>query len=152
MTNSLWVTLHNLWKAVLSHISLSNFSLWVTLHILSKSVMLITSSMINSKWVTLHILWMAFSSHLFLLPTASKWHLEKLSHYIFSYDQQVVSDIAHFVEGSLMRSTASEWYCSERQSHDIFSYDQKQVSDNAHLWKAVTWHHFLPDLLIACEW
>ena len=85
----------------------------------------------NSEWVTLNILWKAISSHIFLWPTASGWwhctfydiqsqvstHVflwppgawsvwhcpccERKSHHIFSYDQQQVSSISHFMKGSL---------------------------------------------------
>ena len=55
MTNSLWVTLHILWKAV--------------------STLIISSPMTNSMWVTLHILWKE-SHHIFFLwqKACSKWH------------------------------------------------------------------------------
>ena len=57
---------------------------WVILHILWKAVSHITSFPItNRKWVTLFILWKAVSSHL-------------------SYDHQEVSDVVHFVKGSLI--------------------------------------------------
>ena len=137
---------------------------WVTLHILWKAVSSTSFPMTNSLWaVTLHILWKAVSSHLFLWLTACKWHCtlcERLSHHIFSYDQQLVSDIAHFVKDSLITyfpmtnsewvtlqilwkavsshlflwPTVGEWHCTfcERQSHHIFSYDQQEVSDMAH--------------------
>jgi len=136
MTTSLWVTSHILWKAGSSHLFLwSTASEWCCTfcerwshhffydqqgvselaHFLKGS--LITSfPMTNSKWVTLHILWNAVSSHLFLWPTASEqWHCtfcERQFHHIFSYNQQQVSDIAHFVKVSLITSfpmTNSEW-------------------------------------------
>ena len=160
-TNSVWVTLHILWKAV----SLHPF-LWPTVcewHFVKGS--LITSfPMTNSQWVKLHILWKAASSYLFLWPTAGEWHCTfcaRQSHHIISYDQQRVSDIAHFVKGSLITSfpmtnrmwvtlhilwkvvsshyflwpTGSEWHCTfcERQSHHIISYDQQVVSAIEHL-------------------
>ena len=65
--------------------------------------------------MTLHILWKAVSSHLFLLPTVCEQHCtycEMQSYHIFDHDQQFVSDIAHFVEGCLIRSFLmpnSEW-------------------------------------------
>ena len=112
MTNSLWVTLHILWKAVLSHLFLwptgsewnctccenliTSFpmtnSQWVTSHFVKGSLMTLITSfpMTNSECVMLHILWKAVSSHL-------------------SYDHQAVSDIAHI-------------FC-ERQSHHICFYD-----------------------------
>ncbi len=48
-------------------------------------------------------------SHIFYdhWPTASEWHCtlcEKYWHHIFSYDQQGVSDITHFVKSSLITS------------------------------------------------
>ena len=121
--------------------------------------------MTNREWVTLHILWGAVSSHLFLWPTACEWHSctcsEWQSHQIYSHYQQQVSDIAHFVKGSLMASspmtnrewvplhilwkaasshlslllTGCEWHCMfcEWQSHHIFSYDQQFVSEIAHV-------------------
>ena len=118
--------------------------------------------MTNRKWVTLHMLWKAVSSHFFLHPTASEWHFtfcEWQSHHIFSYEQQVVSDIAHIVTGCLIASfpmtnrlwvtlhilwrivsshlflwpSGSEWHWTfcDWQSHHIFSYDQT----------ACQWHH-----------
>ena len=118
----------------------------------------------NRKWVTLHILWTAVSSHHFLGPTGCEWHCticESLQpHHIFSYGQQQVSDIEHFVKGNLITSfpmtnsmwvtalhilwgslitsflwpTVCEWHCTfcQRQSDHIFSYDQQGVSDIAH--------------------
>ena len=71
--------------------------------------------MTNRLWVTLHILWKPVSTHVFLWPTESKWYCtfcERHSHYMFSYDQQVVSDIAYFVQGSIITSfpiTNSLW-------------------------------------------
>ena len=81
MTNSEWVTLHILYKAVSSHL------------------------MTNRKWLTLHILWNTVSSHVFLWPTASGQHCtfcERQSHHIFCHDQQFVSHIAPFVKASLI--------------------------------------------------
>ena len=98
----------------------------------------------------MHILRKATSWHLFLWPTASKWYCtfcERLSHHIFSYDQQRVSDIAHFVKGSLITSfpmTNSLWvtlHILQRQSHQSFSYDQQFVCDIP---------HFLKGSLMAC--
>ena len=151
MTNRKWVTLHILWKAIWSHVFLwPTASEW---HCTFCETSLITCfPMTNRKWVTLHILWKAVWSHLFLWPTASEWHCtfcERQSDHIFSYDQQQVSDIAHFVKGSLITffpmtnrkwvtlhilwkavwsylflwPTACEWHCTlcERQSDHIFS-------------------------------
>ena len=143
--------------------------------------------MTNSLWVILHILWKAVS-HIFVWPTVCEWHCtfcERQSHHIFRYDQQQVSNVAHFVKGNLITSfpmtnrlwvtlhilwkavtshilvwptacewhctflwkgvssylfllpTACEWHCTfcERQSHHIFCYDQQGVSDILHLVK-----------------
>ncbi len=131
--------------------------------------------------MTLQILWTAVTSHLFLWPTGCEWHCtfyERQSHHILSYDQQQVSDIVHFVKGSLITSfpmtnrmwvtlhifwkavsshlflwlTASEWHCtfSERQSHHIFSHHQQFVSDIAHLEKTASSHLF--PWSTVCEW
>ena len=109
-------------------------------------------SITNSKWMTFHILWKAVSSHLLLWPTASEWHCtfgERQSHHIFSYenskwvtldiwwkaihiiscDQQSVSDIAHFVTGSLITS------CSMTNSLEWVTLHI--------LWKAISSHLFL---------
>ncbi len=67
-----------------------------------------------------------------------EWHctfFERQSHHIFSYDQQLVRDITHFLKGSLIH---------------IFSYDQQGVSDIEDLWKAVSSHLFLWPTV--CEW
>ena len=49
--------------------------MWVILHIIFCEGSLITSFPItNSQWVILHTPWKAFSSHIFLWPTASEWH------------------------------------------------------------------------------
>ena len=59
----------------------------------------------NRKWVILDILWKGVSSHLFLWPTVCQWHCtfcERHSHLIFSYNPQLVSNIAHFVKNSLI--------------------------------------------------
>ena len=131
---------------------------WVDIAHFVKGSLIASFPMINSMWVTLNILWKAVSLHLFLWPTGSEWHCtfcEGWSHCIFSYDQQVVSDIEHFVKGSLtsfpmanslwvtlhilwkavslhlfLWPTGSKWYCTfcERQSHCIFPYDQQGVS------------------------
>ena len=140
MTNSKWVALHIFWTVVPSHVFL-----WST----------------ASEWHW--ILWKTVSSHLFICPTGSKWHCtfcETQSYHIFSYDQQGVSDIAHFVTGSLIMSSpmtnrewvtfhilwkivssplflwpkACKWHCTfcERESHHIISY---------YIWqKACEWH------------
>ena len=106
---------------------------------------LITAFLMTTReYVTLHILWKGVSSQLFLWPTGSEWHCtfcQRQFHHIFSYDQQEVSDIVHFVKGSLITSfpmTNSLWvtlHICERQSHHIIPYDQQQVSDIAHFVK-----------------
>ena len=111
MTNSLWVILHILWKAVWSHLFLwptacewecrlwktvwSHLFLWPTASewCVLKGSLITSFLMTNSWWVMLHILWNAVSSHLFC-------------------DQQLVSDIAHSLKGSLVISfpmTNREW-------------------------------------------
>ena len=67
--------------------------------------------MTNRKWVTLHR-GSFITSFLTTNLTGSKWHCtfcERQSHQILSYDQQEVSDIAHFVKGSLIRSYLMTW-------------------------------------------
>ena len=171
MINSLWVTLHIVWKAVSLYLLLwptasewhCTFcerqshhinSMWVTLHILWKAVSFIASfPMTNSMWVTLHILWKAVLSHLFLWPTVCEWHCtfcERQSHPIFSYGQQQVSGIAHFVKWSLITSllwpTVCEWHCTfcEKQSHHTFFPMTNSEWVALHIsWKAVSSHLFL---------
>ena len=194
MANRQWVTLHILWKAVISHLFLWptgsewhwTFCEMQSHHIFSykqqhvsdiarfvKHSLITCFAMINSKWVTLHILWKQLVSHLFLWPTVCEWHCtfcERESHHIFSCDPQHVSDIGHFVKGSLITyfsmtnrmcvtldmlwkaasshlllwPTASQWHCTfyKRHSYHIFSYDGQEVSDIA-LWKAVSSHLLL---------
>ena len=123
MTNSLWVTLHILWKAVrglIKSFPRTNRK-WVTLDVLWKE----DSSDIflwptGSEWhCTFFETWKPVSSHPFLWPTACEWHCtfcERQSHHIFSCDQQGVSDIPHFVKGSLITffpwPTACEYLCN----------------------------------------
>ena len=148
MTNRMWVTSHILWKAVSSHLF----------------------PMMNRQWVTLHILWKVFSKHLLLWSTGCEWHCtfcERLSHHIFSCEQQGVGDIACFVKGSLitsfpmtnskwvilhilwkaisshlfLRPTVCEWHCTicERYwSHCMFSYEQQLVRTLHILWEVVS--------------
>ena len=87
--------------------------------------------------------------HIFTTLVACEWHCtfcEGHTHHISSYNQQLVSDIVHFVEGSLISSFLIKKQVSdiahfcERGSHDIFSYDQQVVSDIAHF---VNSHLFL---------
>ena len=76
----------------------------------------------NSLWVTLHTLWKAVSWYLFLSPTGGEWYsilCDRQSHHIFSYGQQLVSDMVHIV----------------RQSQHIFAFNQQYVSDISHLVK-----------------
>ena len=124
--------------------------------------------MTNSMWVTLCMLVKAVSPNLFLWPIVCEWHCtscEMQSHHIFSYDKQHVSEITHFVKGSLITSfpnrvlvtlhtlwkaasshfslwpPASEWDCTfcERQfHHNLFMPNSKWV---IHLWKS---HHIFP--------
>ena len=151
-----------------------NNSLWVTLHILWKAVLWLVTSfpMTNRQWVTLHILWKAVSSDLFLWSIDCQWHCtfcdrqshqifsynqqqvseitlcERQSDQIFSYDQQQVSDTAHCVKSSLSRSfpiwTNSKWVTLQILWKTVswhLSYDQWQgVSGIAPLWKS---HHIL---------
>ena len=122
-------TLHISWRAFLSYFFLwpigseqhCTFCEWHSHHIFSIT---------NSKWVTPYIWWKSVSSY-------------------FSYDQQLVSDIAHDEREShhlflwstdsewhwtlcerqshmyiCNGPTGSEWHCTfwERQSHHLFSY------------------------------
>jgi len=133
ITNSEWVTLHILWKAVWSHL------------FLSPTV---------CEWHKLHILWKAIWSHLFLWPTACEWHCtfcERKSDHIFSYDQQLVSDIAHFVEGSLITSfpiTNRKWVKLHILWKAVWSHLFLHITNSEWvtlhiLWKAVWSHLFL---------
>ena len=133
-TNSLWVTLHILWKAVPSHLfPCPTECKW---HCTSnEGSLFISFPMINRKWVTLHILW-------------------KAVHHIFLHDWQLVSDILWKVASLhlfLWPMAGSEWYCTvcEWEFHHFFSYDQT----------ASEWYCTLCDrechLLIwwtVCEW
>ena len=147
ITNSKWVTLHILQKALSSH-----FILWWAAseqHCTFCERQLITSfPMTNSKRVTLHILWMAVSSHHLLLLTACEWHhLMNGTNHIVLYNQQLVSHIAHFVTGSLIFSYDWQLVCNIThlwKAHHTFSYHQQRVCDIV-LWKAVSSHlSFLP--------
>ena len=155
MTNSKWVTLVIL-KAVSSHDQqfVSDIGHFV------KGSPITSLPMTNSKWVPLDILWKAVSSHLLLLQTECKWHCtfcERQSHHSFSCDQQyAVSDIAHFVKGSLITSflwpTVCEWHCTfcQIQSHHIFCMANSMWVTLHILWKAVSSHLFLWPTV--CEW
>ena len=164
MTNSQWVILHIMWKAVLSHLFL-----WPTAgewaHFV-KGSLIISLPMTNSLWVTLHILWKAVSLYLFYHQqgVGDIPNFVKGSHHIFSYDQQLVSDIAHLKQFyhifSYDQQLVSDIAHFVKQFHHIFSYDQQPVSDIADslitfflmansqwvtlhiLWKAISSHHF----------
>ena len=95
-----------------------------------KSSLMTSFPMTNRKWVTLHILWKAVSWHLFLWPTASECHCtfcEWKFHDIFSYDQQKVSIIAHFVKSSPSLITS------------IPMTNSKWVTLHI-LWMEISWH------------
>ncbi len=177
--NRKWVTMHILWKAVsYDQQDVSNIA-----HFVNCSLIWPTGCvwhcifcerqshhifpMTNRKWVTLHILRKTISSHVFLWPTGCEWQCtfcERQSHHILSHYQQLVSDIAHPMKGSLVTSfpmtirkcvalhilwkpisshlflwpTASEWHstsCERQPPHHIFSYYQQRVSDIAHFMK-----------------
>ena len=119
MTNSLWVTLHILWKAVpLAHVPYDKQFVSDIAHFVISSPIICPIPITDRRWVTvtLHILCKGVSSHPILWPTASEWHdtfCEGHSHHIFSHDQLI----------------ASEWHCTfcERLPHHIFSYNQQLV-------------------------
>ena len=150
MTNRKWVTLHILCKVILSHDQ--QFVSLDMAHFV-KGTLITSCPMTNRKCVTLHILWKAVTSHHFLWPIVCEWYCtfcERQSHHIISYNWQFVSDVAHFVKGSL---------------NTFYDYDQQQVSGIAHfvnsslitsfpmtnsewvtlhiLWKTVSSHLFL---------
>jgi len=116
ITNRKWVTLHILWKALNTSFPMTNRE-WVALYILWKAV---SSNFSHHKQEVSDISYFVKSSlTFFLLTTGSEQHCtfcKRQCHHIFSYDQQLVSDIAHL------------W----RQSHHIFSFDQQGVSHIAH--------------------
>ncbi len=122
-------------------------SLWVILHIYEGS--LITSfHLTNREWAILHILWQAVSSHLFLWPTACVWYCtfcDRQSHHHFSYDQQPVSDIAHFVTGSLIISfpMTNSWWV-------ILHILWKAVSSHVFLWPTESEWHLVKGCHITC--
>ena len=174
----------------------------MSLHIFVKGSLIVSFPMTNRLWVIWHFIvsshlfiwptdceyiahffWRAFSSHGFLWPTASEWHCihtpfcESQSHCIFSYYQQGVSNIAHFVKGNLIMyfpmtnrlwailnilskatslhsffwPTASEWYCTflwKAVSLNPFLWPTGSEWHCIFLWKAVS-YHFL--WLTACE-
>ena len=118
---------------------------------LVKGSLTISFPMTNRMWVTLHILWKSVSSHLFLWPTGCEWHytfFESQSHHIFSYDQQDVSDIAHYVKGSLITSfpmTNRMWATLLVKGSLVTSFpmtNRRWVTLYI-LWKAVLSHIFL---------
>ena len=131
MTKRKWVTLHIFWKAVSSLLSYDQQKVSDIAHFV-KGNLIASFPMTNREWVTLHTLWRAVSSHHFLWPTVCEWHwkfCERQPHHIFSYDQQEVSDIAHFVKGGLI--TAS------------FSMINSEWVTLHILWKTVSSHIFL---------
>ena len=132
MTDSEWVTLQIYSCHIFSYDQqqVSDIAHFVKVNFIT------SFPMTNRKWVTLYVLWKAGSSHLFpwpiaceqhyilqkafwphlfLQPTGSEWHwafCERQSHHIFSYDWQLVSDIAHVVKGSLIHifpTINSQW-------------------------------------------
>ena len=128
MTNRMWVTEDILWNAVSSDLLLwptasewddctfyetVSSELFLYQQLVSEIAHLwkaVSSHLSYSMWVTVHILWNTVSSHLFLWPTASEWDCTFCerqshdSHHIFSYNQQPVSEIAHFVKHYLIPS------------------------------------------------
>ena len=160
MTNSKWVTMHILWKAVSLHLFLlptasewhctfcERQSYYIFFHDQQevsdiphfvKESIIISSPMTQRKWVTLHIF--VKSSLITSLPmTNRKWVCcERQYHHIISYDPQLVGDIAHFLKCGLITS-APMTHCSlwvaldifDSQCHHISAYDQQAVCDNAH--------------------
>ncbi len=146
-TVSQWQWLHILLKAVSSHL----FQLVSDIAQFVKGNLITYFPLTNRGWVTLYNLSKAVSSHLFLPPTGCEWHCticernshhifslitggewhctiyQRQSHHIFSYHQQDVSDMAHFVKGSLITSflmTNREWVTLQI------------------MWKAVSLHPF----------
>ena len=126
LCNSMWVTLHILWKAVSLHLFL-----WPTV----------------CEWHCTFCERQSKSHCIFSYDQQGvSWHCtfcERHSHCIFSYDQQQVSDIAHFVKGSLIASfpmTNSKWVTLhivwKVVSLCMFSYDQQRVSDIGHFVKS----------------
>ena len=101
-------TLHMLWKTVLSHHFLSPTGSGWHCTFCTRQSRLITSFPINNSMWIMALLWKAFSeSHLFLWQTACMSHCrfcERQSDHIFSYYQQEVSDIWHFMKAGLITS------------------------------------------------
>jgi hypothetical protein len=113
MTNRGWATLCNLWNAVSSHLVLYSTA---------------------SEWYS------PFCEHLFLWPTGSEHFVQGnliQSHHIFSYDQQGVSVIRHFVKGSLttfIPMTNREWVTL----HILWN----AVSSDLFLWPTASEQHY----------
>ncbi len=92
MTNSLWVTLHILWKAVSSHPFLwptacEDIAHFVNGPSLITSFQPITGT--NSLWVTLHFCGRQSHHNLFLWPLEGEWHCTfcgRQSHHNLFYD------------------------------------------------------------------
>jgi len=97
ITNRKWVTLHILWKALNTSFPMTNRE-WVALYILWKAV---SSNFSHHKQEVSDISYFVKSSlTFFLLTTGSEQHCtfcKRQCHHIFSYDQQLVSDIANFL-------------------------------------------------------
>ena len=203
MTNSRWAPLHILWMTVSSHLVL-----WPTASkqdwTFCEGSLITSFPMTNRMWVSWFCENQMISSHLFLLPQQVSAHVGKRSlitscpilwptgtvcewdcisceghsHYIISYDQQFVSEIAHSMKGNLITSlpmidsewvsldilckavsshfflwlTGCEWDCTfcERQSHHIFSMTNSLWVRLHILWKAVSSDLFLWPT--GCEW
>ncbi len=86
MTNSLWVTLHNLWKAVSTSFFYGQQVVSDTAHFVKDSLIF---SYDQQKVSDIAQLWKGVSSQFFLWPTASGWcctFCDRQSHDIFFYD------------------------------------------------------------------
>ena len=174
MSNREWVTLHILWKVVLSHHSLwpTGSEWWCTFcerqphHI---GIICMYEQQEVSNIVHL-VKGPRQSHHIFSYDKQEVSHCtfcERQSHHIFSNEQQFVSDIAHFVKGSLITSfpmpsrlwvtlhilwtqkplsshffmTNSWWVTFHflwRVVSSDLSYDEQLVSNIAHFVKGIT--------------
>ena len=152
-----------------------NCRLWVELYILVKGSLITTFPMTDhSLWVNIAY-FMKGSLIIFVLwPPGSEWDtFWEMSSHIFSYGQQGVSHITHFLNASLIRSfpiTNREWvilhifvkgnlitsfpvthrlwaalhfFLDLMQSHYILSCDQQLVSNIEHLLCERQSHHIL---------
>jgi len=157
VTDRMWATLHILWKAP-DHIVFYDQQ-GVSIAHFVKGCLITSFLMTNRKWVALHMMY------------------ERKSNHIFSYGQQEVSDIAHFVRKGvslhpflwptasqwccrfceryifsshlLLWPTGSKWCCIFVSSHLWFMTNRKWVTLHI-LWKAV-WSH-LSLWPTGCEW